>query len=118
MGMYTKNPYEHLKIGTGETVSSEISSSWLVSESRDEKIVINASRLDSGFWVWGYMVNWASGRYSESSPSAKNGLFNSLREARLYAIGFMLVYLDYFTQESQNSLLKARASLAQSIFLF
>lgn len=113
--MNTKNRYEYLKIDCLEDVEPvETQSTWCVTEGRDEIIKISTSPLPDGYWVYGYLVHWANGRTSVRQPTAALGRFRSQREAKLYAIGFMFLYLDYFLIETRARLHNAEASLLQA----
>lgn len=110
-----KNPYEYLKtpcLDDARPVEAETSMS--ITDSREETIVILTATLPNGSWVYGYSVNWKNGRNSYSQPTAEHGLFNSQREAQLYAVGFMGLYLSYFTEETRSAIRKAENSLIQS----
>lgn len=112
--MNTKNRYDYLKIDCLADVEPvEAQSIWRVTEGREETVTIYSSPLPDGLWVYGYLVHWANGRTSVQKPTATLGLFRSPREAKLYAIGFMLIYLDYFRKETRVDLLRAEASLLQ-----
>ena len=113
--MNAKNRYEYLKIDCLEDVEPvEAQSSWRVTKGRDETVTIFSSLLSDGSWVYGYLVNWANGRISVCKPTAALGKFRSQREAKLYAIGFMLLYLDYFLEETRADLRYGEASLLQA----
>ena len=112
--MNTKNPYEYLKVDCLADVEPvEAQATWRVTESRDETITIFSSPLESGLWVYGYLVHWANGRTSVHKPSASLGLFRTQREAKLYAIGFMLLYSDYFLEQTRADLRRGEVSLMQ-----
>ena len=113
--MNTKNRYEYLKIDCLEDVEPvEAQSTWCVTDDRSETISILSSPLVDGSWVYGYIVHWANGRVSVQQPSASLGRFRSQREAKLYAIGFMLIYLEYFLEETRAALRRGEASLMQA----
>lgn len=113
--MKTKNRYEYLKIDCLADVSPvEPQSTWCVTEGRDETVTIFSSPLTDGSWVYGYLVHWANGRTSVQPPTASLGRFRSQREANLYAIGFMLLYQDYFREETREALRRGEASLIQA----
>ena len=113
--MNTKNPYEYLKVDCLADVEPvEPQSTWIITDSDNERITIYTSQLDSGYWVYGYMVNWARNRISTQTPTASLGLFNSQREAKLYAVGFFKLYLDYFLDETKESIRLAETSLLQA----
>lgn len=112
--MKKKNPYEHLKTPfLDDAKPVEAQSSWSVTEGRHETVTILTSLLDCGSWVYGYVVHWLNGRTSSKKPTAEMGLFRSQREAKLYAIGFMLLYSDFFTEETRANLHKAENSCLQ-----
>lgn len=112
--MNTRNCYESLRIDcVSDMEPVEAQSTWRVTERRDENITIFSSLLSNGLWVYGYMVNWANGRTSIRKPTAELGLFRTQREAKLYAIGFMKLYLSYFIQETCDALRLAETSLLQ-----
>lgn len=109
------NPYEYLRtpcLEDSEPVATQ--SSWVITDGKEETITIFTTRLESGFWVYGYAVNWFNGRASVKPPSAEQGLFQSQREARLYAIGFMLLFGSYFQSQTLAALHAAKASCLQS----
>lgn len=113
--MNRRNRYGHLRIDfLDDAAPIEIQHTWTLTESREERISIYTSELPDNHWVYGYMVYWKNGRVSNSRPSAENGLFRSQRDAKLFAVGFMLMYLEYFTPETQSSLLSAESSLLQA----
>ena len=113
--MSAKNRYESLKIDCLEDVEPvEALSSWSVTEGRDETVTIFSSPLPDNTWVYGYLVHWANGRTSVQQPTASLGKFRTQRDAKLYAIGFMLIYLEYFLEETRASLCNAEASLLQA----
>lgn len=108
------NPYECLKIDwLDDAEPLEPSESWTVTASRSERITVTLARTSGGAWVYGYEVFWARGGMSTRRPSAELGLFWSSRDAKLHAIGFMLVYLEHFQPETQMSLRAAEKSLIQ-----
>lgn len=109
-----KNKYEYLKTDCLDDAEPlDPSESWTVTESRSERITITLARHSGGTWVYGYDVYWARGGVSTRKPSAGMGLYQSSREAKLHAIGFMLVYLEHFQPETQMSLREAEKSLIQ-----
>lgn len=113
--MKQKNRYEYLKIDCLADVDPvEAQSAWRVTEGRVETVIIFSSPLTDGSWVYGYIVYWANGRTSVQKPTAAHGRFHSQREAQLYAIGFMLMYSDYFREETRADLRRAEASLMQA----
>ncbi len=113
--MTTKNPYEYLKIDCLEDVDPvEAQSTWCVTEGRNETVTIFSSPLPDGYWVYGYFVHWANGRTSVRQPTAALGRFLSQREAKLYAIGFMTLYMEYFLEDTQAAIRRAEASLMQA----
>ncbi len=109
-----KNKYDYLKVDCLEDVDPvEATSSWTLTDSRDETITITNAVLPDGSWVYGYVVYWAKGGSSTKLPTAEHGRFRSQREAKLHAIGFMLVYNNYFLPETQEAIRAAEASLLQ-----
>lgn len=113
--MKPKNRYEYLKTDCLADVDPvEAQSTWCVTEGRDETVTIFSSPLPDGSWVYGYLVHWANGRTSVQQPTAALGRFRSQREAKLYAIGFMLLYLDYFREETRADLRRGEAALMQA----
>lgn len=113
--MNSRNRYGYLKSDClSDTAPVDAQSSWSLTDTRDEQITILTSLLPDGSWVYGYNVYWKNGRVSTSPTSAHNGLFHSQREAQLYAVGFMLIYLDYFTDSTKAALHRAERTLIQS----
>lgn len=113
--MNVKNRYEYLKIDYLEDAEPiKPQSTWCVTAGRNETVTIFSSPLPDGSWVYGYLVHWANGRISVRQPIAALGRFRSQREAKLYAIGFMLLYLDYFLEETRADIRNGEASLLQA----
>lgn len=113
--MKPKNRYEYLRIDClADVAPVETQATWRVTEGRDESVTIFSSPLVDGSWAYGYLVRWANGRTSVQQPTASLGRFRSQREANLYAIGFMLLYLDYFREETRAALRRGEASLIQA----
>ncbi|MEE0978646.1 MAG: hypothetical protein UH625_04475 [Muribaculaceae bacterium] len=113
--MKNENPYASFKTECLEDVHPvDIQSTWTITDSREESIAILTSMLPDGCWVYGYIVYWKNGRQSMLHTSAENGLFKTQREAQLYAVGFMTLYLDYFQPETREAVLKAESSLLQT----
>lgn len=113
-----KNKYEYLKINDclEDVDPVEATSSWTLTDSRSETITITNALLPDGTWVYGYVVYWAKGGASSKQPTAELGQFRTQREAKLHAIGFMLIYTDYFLPETQEAIRAAEASLLQGKF--
>ena len=110
-----KNKYECLRIDDCPEGDApvEATSSWTLTDSRRETITITNALLPDGSWVYGYAVYWAKGGSSARDPTAELGQFRSQREAKLHAVGFLLIYLEYFLPETQNAILRAESSLIQ-----
>lgn len=114
--MNTKNRYESLKVDClAEVEPVEAQSSWTITESREETVTIHTSLLPNGLWVYGYSVYWANGRTSFRQPTAMLGLFRTQRDAKLYAVGFMLLYLDYFLGQTRFDICRAETTLIQTV---
>lgn len=112
--MTLKNKYEYLKTDCLFDVEPVAASeSWTVTDSRTERITITLAQISGESWVYGYTVFWAKGGMSCRNPSAELGLFASRRDAKLHAIGFILVYLEHFLPETQASLQEAEKTLIQ-----
>lgn len=112
--MKLQNQYDYLKHDCLEDVEPvEATASWPVTDSREEAITITTALLPEGAWVYGYIVRWAKGGVSVRQPTAKNGKFRTQREAKLHAVGFMKMYLSYFTADTQEALRIGEASLNQ-----
>ena len=113
--MKKENPYEYLKTPCLEDVEPvDAQAAWTITESADETVTIYTSLLERGSWVYGYLVRWHNGRTSVQKPVAELGLFASQREAKLYAVAFMLMYAEHFTAETRSLLYKAETSCQQS----
>ena len=111
----SKNPYEYLKTPCLADVKPvEAQATLTITDSRDETISIHTSLLPDGSWVYGYAVYWKNGRISTLRTSAENGTFKNQREAQLYAVGFMRLYLSYFQPETREAIAKAERSLLQA----
>lgn len=110
-----RNDYDSLKIDCLEDVEPvEATASWTITEPRSETITITTALLPDGFWVHGYTVYWCKGGSSIKKPTAALGKFRSQRDAELYAIGFMKMYLEYFTPETRYAIRIAEHSLSQT----
>lgn len=113
--MSNKNPYEYLKIDCLADVEPvDAQSTWSVTDSREEQVMITTSLLPDGSWVYGYTVYWKNGRISTCRTTAQNGKFRTQREAQLYTIGFMLMFLEYFTEDTRTALRRGENSLLQA----
>ena len=113
--MNTKNRYEFLKIDSlSDHEPIEPQSTWCLTEGRGESVSILSSSLADGSWVYGYIVHWANGRVSARKPSAELGRFRTQRDAKLYAVGFMLLYQAYFLEDTRASIRQAEANLIQA----
>lgn len=111
----SKNPYEYLKLDAVCThVLIPAQSTWTITEDRAETVSILTSVLDDGRWCYGYSVYWKNGRHSHCNPDPSKGLFQSKREAQLYALGFMSLYTSYFTEETNVAILKAVGEKSQA----
>lgn len=110
--MTLKNKYEYLATDSlGEYGPLEPEETWTAAASSTERISITLARTPGGAWVYGYIVCWARGGTSALKPGEGPGVFRTAREAKLHAVGFMLVYLEHFTEETQDALRAAEKSL-------
>lgn len=111
----SRNPYEYLKTEClGDVIPVDAQASWSITDSRDETITIHTALLPDGAWTYGYNVHWKNGRTSALQTSAANGLFKTQREAQLYAVGFMRLYLTYFIKGTREAIIRAEGSLLQA----
>lgn len=110
-----KNPYDYLNLKE-VYIDAPIKEvySFKVTDSRVETVIIYSAVHPSGLWIYGYLVCWANGRCSSMDPSVENGSFRSQNDAILYAIGFMKLYLEYFTAETQAALIAAESRFSQA----
>lgn len=104
----SENPYEYLKLdeicGCGQVPTQFI---LTVGNTEHETIRIHTSQLPNGRWCYGYSVYWKNGRQSILEPDPSLGLFFTRREAHLYALGFMSLYADFFTEDSNHAIRSA-----------
>ena len=108
------NPYEYLKTPfLGDCEPIDATATFTVTEGRDESVSVYTAITTDGFFCYGYQVIWANGRRSFLAPIASNGLFKTQREAKLHALGFFKVYLQYFTEDTQAAINKQEAKLLQ-----
>ena len=113
--MVTPNKYDYLKTVCLDDVEPvEATSLWTITDSRSERITITNALLPDGAWVYGYDVYWASGHFSIKKPTAELGKFRTQREAKLHAIGFMLIYLSHFLPETQAAIHAAERRTIQA----
>lgn len=113
--MNTQNPYEALKVDSvGDATTVEAQFSRTVTDDADEKVMLLLAHLPDGLWAYGYRVYWRNGRISLHEPSAALGRFRSQREALLYAVGFMLMFTEYFTPATCEALRRAQGALSQT----
>ena len=89
-------------------------SSENISPDRTETIHIHYAEAKPGKWVGGYSVFWKNGRQSLMIPSLADGWFSSSREAKLFYLGFMLNYLEFFTEDNQFAIKEAVNKYSQS----
>lgn len=109
-----KNKYEYLKVDCLEDVEPvEATSLWTITDSRKETISITNAQLPDGAWVYGYNVCWANGKNSYKAPTAELGLYRTQRESKLHALGFMMIYLQYFLPETRDAIRVAESNLMQ-----
>lgn len=112
--MKTQNQYDYLKTDCLDDVDPvEATELWTITESRCETITISLAPISDGAWVYGYLVYWANGGISSKQPSAENGKFRNMREAKLHAIGFMKIYLSHFLPDTQVAIRRAETDLLQ-----
>ena len=109
------NQYDFLKIDCLDDVDPvEATASWTVTDSRDEIVTITSAPLPDGSWGYGYVVHWLKGDLSAKGPTPELGKFRTQREAKLHAVGFLKMYLPYFTPDTREALRRAETSLLQS----
>lgn len=89
-------------------------SSENISPDRTETIHLHYAEAEPGKWVGGYSVFWKNGRQSLKIPSLSDGWFSSSREAKLFYLGFMLNYLEFFTEDNQFAIKEAVNKYSQS----
>ena len=117
--MKRSNPYESLRIDCLCDAEPVEAQSLCEIGCPDELISISTAVMPDGRWVYGYTVNWhirdgqAKQQVSHSAPTPSLGLFASQREARLYAVGFMLSYVEYFLPETVDALRREEGHLRQ-----
>lgn len=117
--MTQSNPYSYLKIDDDFDASPlEVQNTWVVDNSSDDIVTLFTSEASDGSWVYGYHVTWKDGRVSHKVPTAALGRFRSEREAKLYAVGFMLSFKDYFCESTVSALRRGEAELQQAAFSF
>jgi len=110
-----RNPYDYLRIDClADCEPIDAMATFTLPEGRKEIISITTAIMPDGYFVYGYVVHWAKGFTSAVKPSAERGLFNTQREAKLHAVGFMKIYLSYFLPETQEALNIAEADLLQA----
>lgn len=115
------NRYESLRLVADERPHAEPVEARASSDigTPDELISIATAVTTDGLWTYGYIVHWhlqegqTKQRVSRLDPAACNGLFCSQREARLYAVGFMLSYTEYFLPDTVDALRREEGRLRQ-----
>jgi hypothetical protein len=73
--------------------------SHITNDSR-EIIEVLYAEYEPGKYAAGYRVYWANKRISFRLPNPSNGYFRSERDAKLYILGFMMVYSAWFLPET------------------
>lgn len=112
--MTARNQYDYLKIDCLEDVKPvEATATWTITDSQSERITITSALLPDGYWVYGYSVYWAKGGTSVKGPTAELGKFRTQREAKLHAVGFMKIYINFFLPDTRDALRIAESSLLQ-----
>lgn len=112
------NPFEHLKITAHSIEIIDYSPltdvrSVTITDNSEETAVILTKRLGENLWCGGFQFYWEIGNVSYKKPDPANGLFRSEREARLYYIAFLSLYMDYFTEGTKNAINNALREYSQ-----
>lgn len=113
--MKTGNRYDSLKCDIlMDCAAVPATDTWTLTDNAGETVTVCCGMTSSGHYVYGYIVYWANGRTSSAQPSSDMGVFRTLRDARLHAIGFFNIYLEYFLPSTQADIKAAEATLLQS----
>jgi hypothetical protein len=75
-----------------------------ITSDNNETIEILFDEFEQGKFAAGYRVYWANGRISYRLPNPGNGYFASERDAKLFTLGFMSCYLNWFLPETAEAI--------------
>lgn len=113
MQSISSNRYEYLRQKPATDLPDTKPETRLVSTDTREQVYIHTAMPAPGVYTAGYSVYWKAGRLSQKIPSAKDGVFQSKREAELYTIGFFIRYIRHFTESNRQAILQEEAALSQ-----
>lgn len=104
------NPYEYLRL---TDIQIPVDSLQLgeerrinITENNAETAVIITASVGQ-YWCGGIQFYWHHGGVSYKKPDPANGLFRTEREARLYYIGYLSLFLDYYIDDTKEAIREA-----------
>ena len=100
------NPYEYLRLtdvlipaDNLQPVEHRIS----ITENNAETAVIITVSVGQ-YWCGGIQFYWHHGGVSYKKPDPANGVFRTEREARLYYIGYLSLFFDYYIDDTKDAI--------------
>lgn len=102
------NPYEYLRLKDVEysMPDTDHEHCLIITSSKVETAVIITAPLGE-YWIGGFRFYWHHGARSYKKPDPANGIFRSEREARLYYIGYLSLFLDYYIEDTKEAIREA-----------
>lgn len=109
------NPYEYLKMqGVSISVSEDdVKHNLNVTENNKETAII-ITRKSGEYWYGGFIFYWHHGGVSSKQPKPENGVFKTEREARLYYLGYLSLFLDYYIEDTKIAITAALHKFQQT----
>ncbi len=109
------NPYEYLKL-LGVSISAsedDVQHNLSVSENNKETAII-LTRKSGEYWYGGFIFYWYHGAVSNKPPTPENGVFKTERAARLYYLGYLSLFMNYYIEDTKNAITAALHKYQQS----
>lgn len=109
------NPYEYLKVqGITEFIASPDDEQHRlnITDNNQETAIIITQRSGE-YWCGGFQFYWHHGNTSCKRPDPSNGLFSTERDARLYYIAYLSLFMDYYIEETKSSIKDALLEYSQ-----
>lgn len=111
------NPFEHLKI---EAPAMEIVDPWpeigqhsiTITTNKEETATILTKQVGQ-FWCGGFTFYWHHNNVSYKMPDPANGIFRTEREAQLYYIAYLSLFMDYYLDDTKEAINNALNEYSQ-----
>ena len=109
------NPYEYLKVHGVVVVeaSADDEQHDLTITDNNQETAIIITRRAGEYWYGGFQFYWHHGNTSYKHPDPANGLFRTESDARLYYIGYLSLFMDYYIEDTKSSIKSALFNYSQ-----